>query len=309
MLKTLVKVANRLDGLNLTKEADYLDSIIKKLAQVSQEDAHYMAASTRLAKEIMDFIVPPIQALDVHWGRSKKREEEIEIRERLGVLGFNINKATPAGVTVSYEGGDDYAPQAITVTFAHDIFSPESRAILTNKKGYKRPVFLRLNLNDASEASGGGSSIDISVKNILEGGSAHNVERAFWPAMEVFREQLYHEITHLDRSGSSPSPGAKGTIEYLMKPGEFLAHAHQVAVTYYHQYPREREVTWDALLSMRYPRKGTQDKVLNYYNLSQPDRIQKYQPLFNIAELDLSKVSTRFLETVNTYYKNIQATH
>lgn len=32
MIKNLIKVANRLDSLGLTKEADYLDSIIRKLA-------------------------------------------------------------------------------------------------------------------------------------------------------------------------------------------------------------------------------------------------------------------------------------
>jgi len=32
MLKDLIKVSNRLDALGLTKEADYLDSVIKKLS-------------------------------------------------------------------------------------------------------------------------------------------------------------------------------------------------------------------------------------------------------------------------------------
>jgi hypothetical protein len=32
MLKDLIKVSNRLDSLGLTKEADYLDSVIKKLS-------------------------------------------------------------------------------------------------------------------------------------------------------------------------------------------------------------------------------------------------------------------------------------
>jgi len=32
MLKDLIKVSNRLDSLGLTKEADYLDSVIRKLS-------------------------------------------------------------------------------------------------------------------------------------------------------------------------------------------------------------------------------------------------------------------------------------
>jgi hypothetical protein len=39
MLKDLIKVANKLDSLKLTKEADLLDSIIKKIAAVSRTEA------------------------------------------------------------------------------------------------------------------------------------------------------------------------------------------------------------------------------------------------------------------------------
>ena len=38
MLKNLVKIANRLDELGLTKDADLLDSIIRKLAAPPLED-------------------------------------------------------------------------------------------------------------------------------------------------------------------------------------------------------------------------------------------------------------------------------
>ena len=41
MLKNLIKVANRLDNLGLSKEADLLDSIIKKIAASAFEMAKY----------------------------------------------------------------------------------------------------------------------------------------------------------------------------------------------------------------------------------------------------------------------------
>jgi hypothetical protein len=308
MLKQLVKIANRLDSLGLTKEADLADRVMYKLAQISEEDNAYMRSSATLAKEIMNFIVPSIQDLDSHWSRSIKTEDEEDLRIRLGTVGFNINKSTPSGIKVEYLGGD-YAPHALNVTMSFDVFSKEAQEILINKKGMKRSITLHLTLEETSEAVGGGSVIDLSLRDILEGGTNHNVIREFWPAIEVFREQLYHEVTHVNRSGSSPDSGPKGTIQYLMTPGEFLAHAHQVAITYYNQHPKDKEITWEGLLSLRYPRESSKTKVLNYYNLSQPDRIQKYQPLFNLDELDLSKVSSKFLEAVNSYYHQIQATH
>jgi hypothetical protein len=315
ILKSLIKVANRLDTLGLTKESDYLDSIIVRIAGITKDDEDYMTASTRLAREIMNFILPSINELDAEWSKLKKVEDYREIQKRLIILGDKINKSTPSGVNASYKEGE------IQIVFDSAVFTPESQALLTDKKSYPRPVFLFLTLNDTSEASGGGPSIDISVIDILEGGSSHNGEREFWPAMELFIQQLYHEITHLDRYGSSPTPSRRetdkdekdahyrGTINYLMNPGEVLAHAHQAAITYYNQFPNDAEITWDRLLSIRYPKETSRNTILNYHNLSLPDRIEKYQRLFNPSELDLSTVSARFLEVVNSYYRQIKATH
>ena len=44
MLKNLIKVANRLDNLGLSKEADLLDSIIKKIAGMGEGPPAYMSA-------------------------------------------------------------------------------------------------------------------------------------------------------------------------------------------------------------------------------------------------------------------------
>jgi hypothetical protein len=46
MLKDLVKVANRLDSLGLSKEADFLDSIIRKIAAMNTGTPPYMNAGT-----------------------------------------------------------------------------------------------------------------------------------------------------------------------------------------------------------------------------------------------------------------------
>ncbi len=306
MLQRLLSLANRLDSLGLTKEADLADSILLKMAQITEEDSNYARLSTMLYRQIISFIQPSIEALDAQWSRSIKRTEEEELKERLGILGYNINKDTPAGIRVEYDGGD-FAPYEIKVLFSHSVFSKEVQEVLTNKKGLKRDFCLILTLNDTSEASGGGASVDVSVRDILEGGSRHNVERTFWNALDVFQEQVSHEVTHLDRSGSSPAPGAIGTIRYLLTPGELMAHAHQLALIYYSQRKDDREMTWENVLALRFPRNSSRDKVANYYNLSQPDRISKYQS--QVPDIDLSTVATRFLETANTFYRHIKETH
>jgi hypothetical protein len=251
-------------------------------------------------------IQPSIEALDFHWSRSIKVEDESDLRERLGILGYNINRDTPAGVKVEYYGGD-FAPHEVKVTFSHSVFKKEVQELLTNKKGYKRDFYLLLTLSDTSTASGGGAAIDVSVRDILKGGSRHNVEREFWNALDVFKEQLSHEVTHLDREGSSPEKGIIGTIRYLLHPGEMMAHAHQAALTYYNQRKEDKEMTWGNLLNLRFPRQSSKDKVANYYNLSQPDRISKYQS--QVPDIDLSAVSKTFLNTANRFYRHMKRSH
>lgn len=54
MLKDLVKVANKLDSIGLTKEADYLDEVITKLAQSVANDENYREVLRAVAKSIND---------------------------------------------------------------------------------------------------------------------------------------------------------------------------------------------------------------------------------------------------------------
>ena len=261
-----------------------------------------------MAKKIIDTITPEIEYLDTQWSRSSRRTDPIELGERLEILGYNINKSTDGNVTVKYFGGtDDTPPTYIGITFDFAMFSPEVQEILTNKKGLKRSFYVELNLNDASEADGGSSSINLSVKDIVEGGTNHNVSRKFWNAFEVFREQLYHEVTHLDRSGSSPDSGKAGTIRYLANEGELMAHAGQVALTYFKTYPEDEIMTWEKILSMRFPRESSKNKVLNYFNISKPDKIQQYQSL--VPEIDLAGLSRKFLDVANEFYNKIKETH
>lgn len=285
-----------------------LDSALKKIAQVSDEDSKYMKAVSLLAKKIIDTIAPEIERLDTHWSRSSKRTDPIELGERLETLGFNINKSTDGNVTVKYIGGsEDSPPTDLGIKFNFAMFSPEVQEILTNKKGLKRDFYIELNLNDSSEAYGGGASIGLSVKDIVAGGTNHNVSRKFWDAFDVFREQIYHEVTHLDRSGSSPESGKAGTIRYLANTGEMMAHASQAALIYFKNYPDDEAITWEKILSMRFPRDSSKIKVLNYFNLSQQNKIQEYQSL--VPEINLSEISSKFLDIANEFYKKIKETH
>ena len=296
LIKALLKIGSK-------KEARY----IFKLATASDDDNKYMKAISLLAKEIMAFITPTIEYYDTQFSRSRKVTDEEDLRMRLGLVGYDINRNTPAGVTVNYVGEDD-APTEINITFNFDVFSDEVKSVLTNKKGLRRNFFVVLTLNDVSEASGGGASIEVSLRDILEGGTNHSIQREFWPALEVFMEQMYHEIAHLDRSGTGTGEGgAEGTIRYLANPGEMMTHSNQVAIILWKQNKDLQTITEEDLVNARYPRKGSKDKVMNYVNLSSPDRIQKYQHL--VPEIDLSTIKPRFLELVNGWYQKIKETH
>lgn len=50
MLKELIKIANKLDGIGLTKEADELDQIIRKLAEGDMVREHVVSAGEVLSK-------------------------------------------------------------------------------------------------------------------------------------------------------------------------------------------------------------------------------------------------------------------
>jgi len=292
-----------LSDIGFKKEAKY----ISKLASLSDDDSKYMRAISFMAKEIMAFITPTIEYYDTQFSRSRKVTDEEDLRMRLGLVGYDINRNTPAGVTVSYVGEDD-APTEINVTFGFDVFSDEVKSVLINKKGLRRNFFVVLSLDSTSSAIGGGVSIAVSLRDVLEGGTKHSVQREFWPALEVFMEQMYHEITHLDRDGTDLGDGsARDIVRYFINPGEMMSHSNQVAIILWKQNKNLETITEEDLINARYPRDSSKIKVMNYINLSSPDRIQKYQHL--VPEIDLSTIKPRFLELVNAWYQKIKETH
>jgi hypothetical protein len=55
MLKDLVKLASRLDEIGLTKEADYLDQIIRKIAEGEMIREHTVSAGEVFSKIVEGF--------------------------------------------------------------------------------------------------------------------------------------------------------------------------------------------------------------------------------------------------------------
>lgn len=55
MLKDLIKIANKLDGIGLTKEADELDQIIRKLAEGDMVREHVVSAGEVFSKIVEGF--------------------------------------------------------------------------------------------------------------------------------------------------------------------------------------------------------------------------------------------------------------
>ena len=82
MLKNLVKIANRLDGLGLTKEADLLDSIIRKLAAPPLEDIFPMNKWEPVNTEVDEW-GDPVQTTSEKIPRSKKILRDKRSREAL----------------------------------------------------------------------------------------------------------------------------------------------------------------------------------------------------------------------------------
>jgi hypothetical protein len=60
MLKDLVKLASRLDEIGLTKEADYLDQIIRKIAEGEMIREHTVSAGEVFSKIVEGFGDPEI---------------------------------------------------------------------------------------------------------------------------------------------------------------------------------------------------------------------------------------------------------
>jgi len=64
MLKDLVKLASRLDDIGLTKEADYLDQVIKKIAEEGMVIKHTVIAGEVFSKIVEAFGDPKYSLKD-----------------------------------------------------------------------------------------------------------------------------------------------------------------------------------------------------------------------------------------------------
>lgn len=98
MLGDLVKVANKLDEVGLTKEADFLDSLITKLASE-------VPVSDDLLKEELNYVVP-VWSSDWHWiiptswqlskehyGSTYEQEASLKgIEDGVGMAAFKVKK-------------------------------------------------------------------------------------------------------------------------------------------------------------------------------------------------------------------------
>lgn len=83
MLKDLVKVANRLDSLGLSKEADIVDRLITKLAHLSRDEAPSLY--TFLIKDYVDGLIKKMQA-------EEKSAPSYSEQQRIGKSIDNLNK-------------------------------------------------------------------------------------------------------------------------------------------------------------------------------------------------------------------------
>lgn len=95
MLKELVKVANRLDHLGLTKEADIIDAIIKSSSETFNSDDH----SFSVQKE------PPIEEEDIIKAiQAKNSDIEVLSADWEVVMDYGFPEA---GYQVSYSYNDE----------------------------------------------------------------------------------------------------------------------------------------------------------------------------------------------------------
>ena len=52
MIKQLIKLSNHLDKKGLTKEADYLDAVIRRMASPAEKDSNFGEEFIRLSRDI-----------------------------------------------------------------------------------------------------------------------------------------------------------------------------------------------------------------------------------------------------------------
>jgi hypothetical protein len=117
MLKDLVKVANKLDQIGLTKEADYLDEVITKIAQKVANDEYYRELLRAVAKNINDAHGPNIRA------RSGRQD---------GFLSLIIGAIYNSNIQVVKEPGAEYS----IYDSASDLYNSLSEILKNEKDRY-----------------------------------------------------------------------------------------------------------------------------------------------------------------------------
>ena len=142
MIKELLAVANKMDVVGLTKEADYIDFVIKKLSgyEDDPESAVDYFDSNRIFKENMtDVVFIALEMKEIKKQEIKKREEMKEFREHLINSSYNetdpnINNLISQNTYNDLDGEEDVPIQQIEPTeHSHQNYHS---AILKNGSDY-----------------------------------------------------------------------------------------------------------------------------------------------------------------------------
>ena len=83
MIKKLIKLANHLDKKGFTKEADYLDNLIKKASDSNKEKS--------MREKIEDLRPRELNALSMHTGKNYKEQFEGDLIQLVSRLVPNIS--------------------------------------------------------------------------------------------------------------------------------------------------------------------------------------------------------------------------